>query len=458
MKKCLLVLSFLFTLTAISYAQKTLSLEFDYARFNYDSSSVFLEFYYDLNPKDMQMVSGDKGASVEAIVHMEMKNIVSNQFFINKDWKIQGPVAADDSSRKSLTGALGFNIPAGKYSLLVNAWDAGNTNLKKTIRETLIVQPFKSKKFSVSDIELSSNIKVDNTDPQSIFYKNTIEVIPNPAMLYSQRSPVLFYYSELYNLNLPDPKAEFTLQKLLYNSLGNTVYKATKKVKQSASAIVEYGLINLAKYPTDSYNLVFSLIDPITNQAFISSKRLYLYNPGVKDSVKVNVTNTSVLNSEFSAYSDEDCDNMFKEAKYIASDKEIAMYKSIDSLSAKRLFLYTFWRNREIDNPTGKVNFKEDYLTRVAFANDNFSYGKMEGYRTDRGRVLLVYGEPDQKDYYPSESNLKPYEDWFYNQIEGGVHFYFGDLTGYGNYMLLHSTKRGEVYDDNWKARLSSIK
>jgi len=83
MKKCLLVLSFLFTLTAVSHAQKTLSLEFDYARFNYDSSSVFLEFYYDLNPKDMQMLSGDKGASVEAIVHMEMKNVVSNQFFIN---------------------------------------------------------------------------------------------------------------------------------------------------------------------------------------------------------------------------------------------------------------------------------------------------------------------------------------------------------------------------------------
>ena len=40
-----------------------------------------------------------------------------------------------------------------------------------------------------------------------------------------------------------------------------------------------------------------------------------------------------------------------------------------------------------------------------------------DGYRTDRGRVYLIYGEPDQIDRFPSETNMKPYEVWYYNSI-----------------------------------------
>jgi hypothetical protein len=49
---------------------------------------------------------------------------------------------------------------------------------------------------------------------------------------------------------------------------------------------------------------------------------------------------------------------------------------------------------------------------------------------------------------------MKPYEIWFYNEIEGGVQFIFGDISGFGNYELLHSTKRGEVNDPDWERRL----
>lgn len=79
-----------------------------------------------------------------------------------------------------------------------------------------------------------------------------------------------------------------------------------------------------------------------------------------------------------------------------------------------------------------------------------------EGYQTDRGRVYLIYGEPDQRDFFSSERSTKPYEVWFYNSIENGVYFYFGDVTGFGNFELLHSTKRGEVRDDTWQRRLGT--
>jgi hypothetical protein len=74
-----------------------------------------------------------------------------------------------------------------------------------------------------------------------------------------------------------------------------------------------------------------------------------------------------------------------------------------------------------------------------------------EGWHTDRGRVYVLYGESDEVERFPSTSESKPYEIWHYNQIEGSVIFVFIDRTGFGEYTLVNSTKRGEVKDDNWQ-------
>lgn len=452
MRKILFVLTFL-TLTNFISAQNELSFEFDYAKFHYDSTAVYLEFYYELNPLHIQITKTDKGNLIEAIVHIELKNTETGNFVLNKDWKIQNILI--DSVENTLKGTFGLAVQGGKYSLLVNAVDSKNPNLKKTINENLIIIPFKSGKFSMSDIELAANIKKENADQQSLFYKNTLEVIPNPSMVYTHQSPVLFFYTELYNLKLAKPTADFSLQKLLYNSAGIAVYKNSKNIKQGGSSVVEMGLINLKKYPSDTYKLVFSLIDQSTNQAFISSKQFYLYNPNVVDSLSGKAFNSSVASSEFGIYTVEECDKLFTQSKYIATDNEIKQYKALDSLSAKRQFLFNFWKNRDSNPATPLNEFKDDYMKRIAYANQNFSTANREGFLSDRGRVVLIYGEPDQRDFFPSDSNMKPYEVWFYSSLEGGANFIFGDITGFGNYQLLHSTKRGEVNDENWKHRLT---
>ena len=78
-----------------------------------------------------------------------------------------------------------------------------------------------------------------------------------------------------------------------------------------------------------------------------------------------------------------------------------------------------------------------------------------EGWQTDRGRVYMIYGEPSEIERFPNETNTKPYEIWHYNEIEGGVVFIFGDITGFNDYQLLHSTKRGEIRDDYWMRRIA---
>ena len=118
---------------------------------------------------------------------------------------------------------------------------------------------------------------------------------------------------------------------------------------------------------------------------------------------------------------------------------------------AKRKFLQDFWARTEAGSGFGPSPMRSEFLRRVSLANERYSRLRKEGWRTDRGRVLIVYGEPDQIQRYPSEVQSKPYQIWLYFQIEGGVEFVFVDKTGFGDYELVHSTKRGELRDDDWQ-------
>jgi len=452
--KGLLSVAVFFLLCISIQGQNELKFEFDYARFNYDTSAVYLEFYYDLNPSNMEYFLQENKKYAEAIIHLEMKNQETNQNFIDKIYKINNPI--EENGQKSLTGVFGFVVPKGKYSILIEAHDSKNEKLSKTIKESIVIIPHTTEKYSISDIQLAQQIKREGVDPNSIFYKNTLEVIPNPAMYFNESSPVLFYYTELYNLKLKNQADVFNLQKLLYDSQGRLLYKISKTIKQSESSVVDIGAINLSKFGTDSYNLVLSLIDTTTHQAYVSSKRFYLSNSKAAALQSNQNVSSGVVSSEYAVFTSEECDLLFNQAKYIAAKNEIAMYKKLDSLNAKREFLYNFWRMRDPDLTTDKNEAKEDYMRLVNYAQQNFKLIGKEGYLTDRGRVLLTFGEPDQKDFYPNESSLKPYEVWSYHDIEGGVDFIFGDVRGFGNYELLHSTKLGELRDENWQMRLMS--
>jgi hypothetical protein len=65
-----------------------------------------------------------------------------------------------------------------------------------------------------------------------------------------------------------------------------------------------------------------------------------------------------------------------------------------------------------------------------------------------------MYGEPTEIERYPNQIESRPYEIWSYDSLEGGVVFIFADLTGFSDYQLVHSTKRGELRDDNWQRRI----
>ncbi len=453
MKKNTFILFFLFVSLSL-FGQKKLNFEFDYAQFAYDSTSNYVELYFSFDQTGLTLQKGDSVNFNAGRIYLQIKDSLNN-YLVNKEFRASSPYREEIESKLLIT-KMAFALKPGIYTVHIIGRDDVDTTKSKTIEEKIKVTLFLTNEFRISDIELARTIKTENVNPNSVFYKNTIEVIPNPAILYSAGSPVAYYYAELYNLNNTKVKKEFTLIRYLYNSKGKEINKKEKIVKRDKNSIVEVGLVNMIKYPTDTYNLVLALIDSVNNKVVFSNKRFFYYNPSFKDTTVATINQAGYLSSEFAVYTEEECDDLFEKSRYIASSREIEQYKKLDSVNTKRDFLFRFWKARDLEPETEKFEFKDKYFSGIEYCNNKYSTFNKKGYKTDRGRVYLLYGEPDQVDMYPNETNMKPYEIWYYNRVEGGVLFIFGDLTGYNDYELLSSTKRGEIRDDNWQRRITT--
>lgn len=441
-------------------AQNKISFEFDYARFKNDSTNSYLEIYYSIGQGKLTPYQIDNKFYIGAYLDISIEDTLINNVLVSKRYKSVNEIDTSQSALykdKNLIGNLGYIIPPGKYLLTISSLDIADTTKIITYKEHISINRFPTNIYSISDIQLASRIITDSKNTKSIFYKNTMEVYPNPLDIYTEAMPVLFYYSELYDVNTHTlPGSDLILVQQLLDNNGKTLESKKKTVAQNNNSIVEAGVFNLKKYPTGSYTLRLSLFQDSLNVGIASSKRFYLINPSVKPVSDMTIlSNTDMKSSEYGIYSEEECDELFEVCGPIATAQDKDTYARLKTLDSKREFLFKFWKARDMEPDTPKNEFKEEYMDRVAFVESRYKAFNKRGVKTDRGRIYLVYGEPDEVDYYPNDYNTKPYEIWRYNSIEGGVEFVFGDITGYNDYELLHSTKRGELRDDNWRRRIT---
>lgn len=461
MKKIIFTFFAAIFLISVNFAQNTqnnkIGFEFDYAQFSYDSSSNYVEFYYSFDPSTMPVYKTDSTEQINGILKILFQDTVSHKIIFDKIWKLDNEVNTQDTISKYLVGVLGFIIPHGIYNCKISGSDSNDSLTANVYNEIIDVRKFDSTKLTLSDIELSSKILQGSQNNKSIFYKNTYEVTPIPNALFGETQPVLFYYCELYNLDKTTQGKPLKYISSVYNSKGRLIDEKVRNIKHNMPSRVEVGTVPVNKYPTDSYVLILSLIDSSANYGISSSKKFFIYNPSVPNTDTLNQLASKSLSSEFGVMSEEELDDLFAKSRYIATKSEIDQYKKLTTVDGKRDFMYNFWTSRDETPSTPKNEYYEKYLKRLKIADQKYGAINRKGWKTDRGRIYLKYGEPTEVDRYPSQTNTKPYEIWKYNDIEGGVEFVFGDLTGFNDYVLLHSTARGEIRDDNWMNRVRQL-
>jgi GWxTD domain-containing protein len=116
---------------------------------------------------------------------------------------------------------------------------------------------------------------------------------------------------------------------------------------------------------------------------------------------------------------------------YIITDEERSAFKQLSNDEERDNFIEAFWQRRDPTPDTEENEFKEEHYQRIAYANEHFAAG-VPGWKTDRGRIYIVFGKPDEIDSHPSggtyerpmdegggETSTFPFEDWRYRYIEG---------------------------------------
>ncbi len=135
---------------------------------------------------------------------------------------------------------------------------------------------------------------------------------------------------------------------------------------------------------------------------------------------------------------------------YIISDEEKTTFEHLKTDEERQQFVEQFWARRDPTPGTPENEFKEEHYRRIAYANKHWG-GNLPGWKTDRGRIYIRYGPPDEIDSHPSGGNYQrpesegggpamthPFEDWRYSHFEdiGSLSIEFVDLKSTGEFRM----------------------
>ena len=155
-----------------------------------------------------------------------------------------------------------------------------------------------------------------------------------------------------------------------------------------------------------------------------------------------------------------------EDVRWIITDEERAAFKELSNDEERDQFIEAFWARRDPTPDTPENEFKEEHYRRIAYANEHFAAG-IPGWKTDRGRIYIMYGPADEIESHPSggtydrpmeegggSTSTFPFEDWRYRYLEGvgqEVIIEFVDTCMCGDYHMTmdRSEKDALLYTPN---------
>jgi GWxTD domain-containing protein len=146
-----------------------------------------------------------------------------------------------------------------------------------------------------------------------------------------------------------------------------------------------------------------------------------------------------------------------KDVPDVATPQERDAFQSLRTDEERNQFIESFWFRRDPTPGTLQNEFRDEYYRRIALANEKYTTSRIPGWKTDRGRILIMHGEPDEVKHggggaYIPDRDGRPgvrisylSEQWRYRFIEGigaDVILEFIDLQGDGTYTLQGQSDR----------------
>jgi GWxTD domain-containing protein len=440
-------------------AGKKIDFAIDFAQYRLQENYVYLEVYYSITRQSLtydKVEAGFKAAvNIKTYILKNEKSMLVDSLIIEDVVKSMDEISAS----QKFTEVSVIQVEEGNYVLNSEFMDL-NSSESVSDSDSLYLKSFPENVLALSDIEFATLIK-SQSEPALRFDKNGLRVIPNPSNVFGTGLPNLNFYAEVYNLEI-EANAKGTTYHSNYYILDQgdkiIIEVIGRPKKKPGSSSIIHGALDVSQLETGLYCFKVVVTDDFSGKTMESKKDFQIYN--MKDVIAKRTANVKPKEEtppdEFLNMDDKALDEYFGPIKYIALKGEQKLFKKLD-VNGKRNFLNEFWKKRD-PKPITKINeAKIKYNHLLEYANKNFSVGKKPGWKSDRARVLLKYGQPDEVQRKPSNMDHKAYQIWLYYNVQGGVEFVFVDIRRIRDLQLVHSTHPDEVREYEWFERYTKL-
>ncbi len=351
-----------------------------------------------------------------------------------------------------------FALPDGEYQIEVSIQDnqdstnvvrySGNLKMEYSKDENVLLQ---------SDIELLASVKKAENE-EHVLVKNGYFIEPLPHNFYHKNLDKLIFYNEVYDTDKKigdDFQVTYGIERKINNKATTVLIGHKKRKPQPINVLILQ--MDIKELPSGNYNFFVEIRNRAKELLARKSVEFTRSNPYLQ-ATHEQIETVEIKDEFVGELTREELRYSLKAIAPLVIDRDVELLNSVienkDSTVQQR-FLFNFWVNQNPNNPdiTYKA-FMEIAKAVDKLYVDGFGYG----FESDRGRIFLRYGRPNDVIAVDTEPSAPPYEIWFYNdfpetnQADVKFLFYAPDLGT--NYRLLHSTVRGEVNNPQWQLQL----
>jgi GWxTD domain-containing protein len=359
---------------------------------------------------------------------------------------------ADDvpgSSDAYTVEIVDFATAPGRYRLDVSVQDSVSGRKQSSALEVRAL----TDTSVASDLLLAPKMRLavaeDTVPNPGEFRAGNALVVAAARVVLTPLQPKVFYLLEAYG----DRERAGSLSVAVKDSTGAVTTKTPEvPANVAAGGSVLQGQLDLTGLPPGNYTMLATL--KLGDRVVERTAQLTM--AGLAATLARDTARRAVLRTTDEGYFAEmvpaELDRAEAPLIYLADQHELSVWSDKLSVDAKRRFLTEFWRKRDPTPGTGRNEKREQFYAAIDYANTKFREGgrnPVSGWRSDRGRIFIKNGAPEQVLRHEREGRAPPYEVWSYAKGRGN-YYIFADRSGFGAFNLLNSDDLKETGVPGW--------
>jgi GWxTD domain-containing protein len=455
MKKILLLAIAVIIMQSAFSSDKNLRAFLSYATFTVPGDKSTLETYLAVDGKSVvfkEISTNNFQASIEITLLFKQADTISSF----AKYTLLSPVSNDTSVIDfTFIDFQRYALKDGEYQIEIQISDLNNPAKTPFLTKEVIQLFYPNNKMLFSGIQFVDSYK--KSEKTSIITKNGLDIIPLVFNFFPESRSTLSFYTEIYNSAATlgqDAMFLLSYSILSYESKTRMQDFIFNKRLNTKDVNVVLNSIDIKDLPSGNYMLVVEARDRENN--LICSNEMFFQRSNPTIQFNLNDIAGLNINNTFASYI-TDIDSLRESVRCLAPlsneiERDYANnLTKTDDIKTMQQYLFNFWYKR---NNTDPESAWKAYGFEVKKANKSFKTQTKKGYESDRGRVYLQYGAPDQIADSHNEPSAYPYEIWQYYQLEKQRNKKFVFCTqdmGTNDFILIHSDAIGELANYHWQ-------